>query len=120
MSEPFEADWQASIKQFEALMEVMNEITSKKVPLHEPHELASRSTLRALQWQIDDHNALDDGELIDVLNQARIEIKYLCSIITDLKQRIATRETEIRALEHIEKYQASEISRLERLAAGNV
>ena len=120
MSEPFETDWNASIKQFEALMEVMNEITSKKVPLHEPHELASRGTLRALQWQIDDHNALDDGELIDVLNQARIEIKYLCSIITDLKQRIANRETEIRALEHIEKYQASEISRLERLAAGNV
>jgi predicted RNA-binding protein with EMAP domain len=120
MSEQSEPDFDASIKQFEALMEVMREITDSKVPFHEPHELASRGTLRALQWQIDDHNALDDGELIDVLNQARVEIKYLCSIITDLKRRIATRETEIRALEHIEKYQASEISRLERLAAGNV
>jgi len=116
MSEPFEADWEANIKQFEALMEVMNEITSKKVPLHEPHELASRSTLRALQWQIDDHNALDDGELIDVLNQARIEIKYLCSIITDLKQRIANRDSEIKALEYLNKHQASEINRLEKLA----
>jgi hypothetical protein len=69
-----------------------------------------------LQWQIDDHNVLDDGELIDVLNQARIEIKYLCSIITDFKQRINNRDSEIRALEHINKHQASEISRLEKLA----
>ena len=120
MSDQSDPDFVVNMKQFEALMQVMDEITKNKVPLVEPHELASRSTLRALQWQIDDHNALDDGELIDVLNQARIEIKYLCSIITDLKQRIATRETEIRALEHIEKHQASEISRLERLAAGNV
>ena len=113
MSEPFEADWNASIKQFEALMEVMNEITSKKVPLHEPHELASRSTLRALQWQIDDHNALDDGELIDVLNQARIEIKYLCSIITDLREALAARDRDIRSLQERNNYQSAEIQRLE-------
>jgi hypothetical protein len=120
--------------QLKALMQVMNDITGNKVPFYEPHELAARSTLRALQWQIDDRNVLDDGELIDVLNQARIEIKYLCSIITDFKQRIARRESEIRALEHIEKMQAKEIreqqlklneneveiQRLERLAVNNV
>jgi hypothetical protein len=72
--------------QLKALMQVINEITDKKVSFYEPHELAARSTLRALQWQIDDRNVLDDGELIDVLNQARIEVKYLCSIITDLKK----------------------------------
>lgn len=120
MSEKFEPDFVANIEQLKALMQVMDEITANKVPLYEPHELASRSTLRALQWQIDDHNALDDGELIDVLNQARIEIKYLCSIISDLKERIASRDTDIKALETVEKFQASEISRLERLAAGNV
>jgi hypothetical protein len=63
--------------QFKALMQVMNDITQNKVPFYEPHELAARSTLRALQHQIDDRNVLDDGDLIDTLNQARIEIKYL-------------------------------------------
>ena len=81
--------------QLKALMQVMNEITSNKVPFYEPHELAARSTLRALQHQIDDRNALDDGELIDVLNQARIEIKYLLSIISDLLERVKQRDIEI-------------------------
>lgn len=99
--------------QFKALMQVMNDITSNKVPFYEPHELAARSTLRALQHQIDDHNVLDDSELIDVLNQARIEVKYLCSIITDLKRSLASRETDIRVLQERNNYQSSEIQRLE-------
>ena len=99
--------------QFKALMQVMQDITSNKVPFYEPHELAARSTLRALQRQIDDHNVLDDGELIDVLNQARIEVKYLCSIITDLKQSLTARETDIRVLQERNNYQSSEIQRLE-------
>ena len=86
---------------YKALVEVINAITGNNVPLINPHELASRSTLRALQWQIDDRNALDDGELIDVLNQARIEIKYLCSIITDLKNKCTDQETEMRRLENL-------------------
>ena len=81
--------------QFKAIMHVMNEITGNKVPLRNPWELAARSTLRELQHQIDDHNALDDGELIDVLNQARIEIKYLLSIISDLLERVKQRDVEI-------------------------
>ena len=86
---------------YKALVEVINAITGNNVPLINPHELASRSTLRALQWQIDDRNVLDDGELIDVLNQARIEIKYLCSIITDLKNKCTDQETEMRRLENL-------------------
>ena len=85
--------------QFKAIMQVMNEITGNKVPLRNPWELAARSTLRELQHQIDDHNALDDGELIDVLNQARIEIKYLLSIITDLDARVKERDAEVSRLE---------------------
>ena len=81
--------------QLKALMQVMNEITNNRVPFYEPHELAARSTLRALQHEIDDRNALDDGELIDVLNQARIEIKYLLSIISDLLERVKQRDIEI-------------------------
>ena len=77
----------------------MDEITQNKVPLRQPWELAARSTLRELQHQIDDHNALDDGELIDVLNQARIEIKYLLSIITDLDARVKERDAEVSRLE---------------------
>lgn len=81
--------------QLKALMQVMKEITSNKVPLLNPWELAARSTLRELQHQTDDHNALDDSELIDVLNQARIEIKYLLSIISDLLERVKQRDIEI-------------------------
>ena len=85
--------------QFQALKHVMDEITQNKVPLRQPWELAARSTLRELQHQIDDYNALDDGELIDVLNQARIEIKYLLSIITDLDARVKERDAEVSRLE---------------------
>lgn len=102
--------------QLKALIEVLQDITGNKVPFYEPHELASRGTLRALQEQIDDHNVLDHWELIDVLNQAKIEIKYLCGIITDYKQRVNNRDSEIKALEYLNKHQASEISRLEKLA----
>ena len=81
--------------QLRALMQVMKEITSNKVPLRNPWELAARSTIRELQHQIDDHNALDDSDLIDVLNQARIEVKYLLSIISDLLERVKQRDIEI-------------------------
>jgi len=71
------------IAQLKALMQVIDEITAHKVPKYEMHEMTSKSTLQALQYLIDDCNALDDGETIDTLNQTRIEIKYLCSIIND-------------------------------------
>ena len=80
---------------YKALVEVINAITGHKVPLRNSWELAARSTLRELQNQIDDRNVLDDGELIDVLNQARIEIKYLLSIIEDLFERVKQRDIEI-------------------------
>jgi hypothetical protein len=103
--------------QLKALMQVMNEITGNKVPLYEPHELAARSTLRALQHEIDDRNVLDDGELIDVLNQARIEIKYLCSIITDLHERLKQRDIEIGIKQLKLNENEVEIQRLENLVA---
>lgn len=96
MSDEFNQD-----PQLKALIQVMQDITQNKVPFYEPHEMAAQSTLRALRWEIEDRNVLDEGELIDVLNQARIEIRYLCSIITDLKQSIKERETEIARLERL-------------------
>jgi len=85
--------------QFQALKHVMDEITQNKVPIRQPWELAARSTLRAIQHEIDDRNVLDDAELIDVLNQTRIEIKYLLSIITDLEERVKERDAEVSRLE---------------------
>jgi len=87
--------------QFKALMQVMNDITQNKVPIYSPWELAARSTLRKIQHEIDDRNALDDGELIDVLNQTRIEIKYLLSIISDLDARVKERDAEVNRLEKL-------------------
>ena len=101
--------------QFKALMQVMNDITGNKVPFYEPHELASRSTLRALQHQIDDRNVLDDGELIDVLNQARIEVRYLLSIVTDLHERIKQRDVEIDIQQLRLNENEVEIQRLEHM-----
>ena len=86
---------------YKALVEVIKAITSNNVPIVNPGELAAGSCLRALQWQIDDRNVLDDGELIDVLNQARIEIKYLCSIITELRDKNNEQQSELRRLENV-------------------
>ena len=86
---------------YKALVEVINAITGNNVPVVNAAELAAGSCLRALQWQIDDRNVLDDGELIDVLNQARIEIKYLCSIITELRDKNKEQQTEMRRLENV-------------------
>ena len=74
--------------QLKALMQVIDQITEHKVPHYEMHELTSKSALRELQYLIDDCNALDDGDMIDTLNQTRIEIKYLCSIVNDLRERL--------------------------------
>ena len=87
--------------QFKALMQVMNDITQNKVPIYNPWELAARSTLRKIQHEIDDRNVLDDGELIDTLNQTRIEIKYLLSIISDLDARVKERDAEVNRLEKL-------------------
>ena len=86
--------------QLKALMHVIDEITQHKVPQYEMHELTSKSALRELQYLIDDCNALDDSDMIDTLNQTRIEIKYLCSIVNDLRERLRENETEIRRLEN--------------------
>ena len=101
--------------QFKALMQVMNDITQHKVPIYNPWELAARSTLRKIQHEIDDRNVLDDGELIDVLNQTRIEIKYLLSIITDLHERVKERDIEIGIKQLRLNENEVEIQRLENM-----
>ena len=102
--------------QFQALKHVMEQITQNKVPVRDPWELAARSTLRAIQHEIDDRNILDDGELIDVLNQTRIEIKYLLSIISDLLERVKQRDIEIGIQQLRLNENQVEIQRLEHMA----
>ena len=87
--------------QLKALMQVIDEITAHKVPHYEMHELTSKSALRELQYLIDDCNALDDSDMIDTLNQTRIEIKYLASVVNDLRERLKEKETEISRLENV-------------------
>ena len=87
--------------QLKAIMEVINAITAKPLPVYEMHELTSKSALRNLQYLIDDCNALDDSDMIDTLNQARIEIKYLASVVSDLRERLKEKETEISRLENV-------------------
>ena len=101
--------------QFKALMQVMNDITQNKVPIYQPWELAARSTLRKIQHEIDDRNVLDDGELIDVLNQTRIEIKYLLSIVNDLHERVKERDIEIGIKQLRLNENEVEIQRLENM-----
>ena len=87
--------------QLKALMEVINAITAKPLPVYEMHEMTSKSALRELQYLIDDCNALDDSNMIDTLRQTQIEIKYLASIINDLRERLKETETERTRLENL-------------------
>jgi hypothetical protein len=87
--------------QFKALMQVMNDITQNKVPIYNPWELAARSTLRKIQ--------------LDVLNQTRIEIKYLLSIINDLHERVKERDIEIGIKQLRLNENEVEIQRLENM-----
>jgi hypothetical protein len=95
-------------------MQVMNDITATKCRFMSRTN-AARSTLRALQHEIDDRNVLDDSDLIDTLNQARIEVKYLLSIITDLHERIKQRDVEIGIQQLRLNENEVEIQRLEHM-----
>ena len=101
MTENIDQQFDNDMTQLKALMQVINKITAHAVPKYEMYELTSKSILQRLQYLIDDCNALDDGETIDTLNQTRIEIKYLCSIVHDLRERVKENETEIARLERL-------------------
>ena len=81
--------------QLKALMQVIDEITAHKVTHYEMHELTSKSALRELQYLIDDCNALEDSDMIDTLNQTRIEIKYLASVVSDLRERLLEQDAQM-------------------------
>ena len=76
-------DLDANVAQFNALMEVMKEIT-KPIPLVEMHELGARRVINELQKRLDNCNVLDDSDLVDLLNEAIDEIKFLMAIAKNL------------------------------------
>ena len=69
-------DLDANVAQLNALMEVIKEIT-RPLPLLETHEMGARIVIKKLQDHLNDCNVLDDSDLVDLLNEAIAELKYL-------------------------------------------
>ena len=76
-------DLDANVAQLNALMEVIKEIT-RPLPLLETHEMGARLVIKKLQDHLNDCNVLDDSDLVDLLNEAIDEIKFLMSIAKNL------------------------------------
>jgi hypothetical protein len=48
------------------------------------HELGARRVINELQKRLDNCNVLDDSDLVDLLNEAIDEIKFLMAIAKNL------------------------------------
>ena len=85
--------------QLKALMQVIDEITGLRVPLVDTADVVTNRNIRNLEkWALE--YVMDDGDLVHDLKSAVIEIKYLASIVKDLRGRLKENETEIRRLEN--------------------
>lgn len=85
--------------QLKALMQVIDEITSFRVPLVDTADVVTNRNIRNLEkWALE--YVMDDGDLVHDLKSAVIEIKYLASIVKDLRERLRENETELRRLEN--------------------
>ena len=85
--------------QLKALMQIMDEITSFRVPLVDTADVVTNRNIRNLdKWALE--YVMDDGDLVHDLKSAVIEIKYLASIVKDLRERLKENETELRRLEN--------------------
>ena len=74
--------------QLKALMQVMDEITGLRVPLVDTADVVTNRNIRNLEkWALE--YVMDDGDLVNDLKSAVIEIKYLASIVKDLRGRLA-------------------------------
>ena len=76
-------DLDANVAQLNALMEVIREIT-QSIPYFETYELSAKRVIKKLQSRVDNCNVLDDSELVDLLNQAIDEIKFLLQTVARL------------------------------------
>jgi hypothetical protein len=91
--------------QLKALMQVINQISNRNVPLRDPSELVTNKNIRNLQNWASEYT-FDDGDLVQDLKSAIIELQYLLAVIKDLREQV--------------KHLQSENARLERLAANAI
>ena len=85
--------------QLKALMQVIDEITGLRVPLVSTADVVTNRNIRNLEkWALE--YVMDDGDLVHDLKSAVVEIKYLASIVKDLRERLRENETELRRLEN--------------------
>jgi len=84
--------------QLKALMQVIDEITGLRVPLVDTADVVTNRNIRNLEkWALE--YVMDDGDLVNDLKSAVIEIKYLASIVKDLRGRLAEQDARIENLE---------------------
>ena len=83
MTDNIFTDLDANVAQLNALMKVINEI-AKPLTVVEMHELGARRVIKELQSRLDNCNVLDDSDLVDLLNNAIDEIKFLMAIAKNL------------------------------------
>ena len=113
--------------QLKALMQVINEITNNNVPLidqarpsdiYMPQmvDLVTNKNIRNLMNWASEYT-FDDGDLVQDLKSAIVELQYLLAVIKDLRVKVKESEIVERELQERCNNQASEIQRLERLAA---
>jgi len=84
--------------QLKALMQVIDEISKSPIPLVDTADVVTNRNIRNLEkWAME--YVMEDGDLVHDLKSAIIEIKYLASIVKDLRGRLAEQDTRIENLE---------------------
>ena len=84
--------------QLKALMQVIDEISKSPIPLVDTADVVTNRNIRNLEkWAME--YVMDDGDLVHDLKSAIIEIKYLASIVKDLRGRLAEQDARIENLE---------------------
>jgi hypothetical protein len=77
--------------QLKALMQVIDEISKSPIPLVDTADVVTNRNIRNLEkWALE--YVMDDGDLVHDLKSAVIEIKYLASIVKDLRGRLAEQD----------------------------
>ena len=102
--------------QLKALMQVIDQISNRNVPLRDPSAVVTNKNIRNLQNWASEY-VFDDGDLVQDLKSAIIELQYLLTVIKDLRVKVTEGQIVERELQERCNNQASEIQRLERLAA---
>ena len=102
--------------QLKALMQVIDQISNRNVPLRDPSAVVTNKNIRNLQNWASEY-VFDDGDLVQDLKAAIIELQYLLTVIKDLRVKVTEGQIVERELQERCNNQASEIQRLERLAA---